>query len=74
MHLYKHKTHALSAACRMLNSLLVVLPLLSYSALSQTIDNVTQSSPGAHINGPIDPEMGRLSTIEYLGGYVITIP
>lgn len=47
---------------------------LNTPAFSQTIENVTQGAPGTLINGPIDPDMGRLSTIEYLGGYVITIP
>ncbi len=48
--------------------------ILLLPGFAQTVPNVQQPSPGTLINGPIDPDMGRLSTIEYLGGYVITIP
>ena len=58
--------------------LLIVGLLLVQASIStgiaQTIPNVNQPAPGTLISGPIDPDMGRLSTIEYLGGYVITIP
>lgn len=44
------------------------------TANAQAIDNVPQSTPGTLINGPIDPDVGRLTTLEYLGGYIIAIP
>lgn len=32
------------------------------------------ATPGNLLNGPVGSQMGRLAVIEYLGGYVITIP
>ena len=44
------------------------------SANAQSIDNIPQSPPGTLVIGPVDPDAGRMATIEYLGGYIIAIP
>ena len=46
----------------------------SLSLSAQTIDNSPQPSPGTLLIGPVDPDAGRMATIEYLGGYIIAIP
>ncbi|TQV78904.1 PKD domain-containing protein [Exilibacterium tricleocarpae] len=41
---------------------------------AQGFPNIDQPAAGTLLQGPIDHQMGRLAIIEYLGGYVITIP
>ncbi|MEO0367291.1 MAG: Ig-like domain-containing protein [Pseudomonadota bacterium] len=55
---------------------IIVVTLICWQApsLAQSIPNTQQGTPGTLINGPIDPSAGRLTTIEYLGGYIIAIP
>ena len=48
--------------------------LASSLSFAQTIPNTSQSSPGALLSGPVDPDMGRLSVIHLLGGHIITVP
>ena len=38
------------------------------------IPNVQQGVPGSLLAGPVDPDMGRLAVITYLGGHIITVP
>ena len=55
--------------------LLVLLGLASIgmNALAQGMPNVPQAAPGTLLNGPIAPEMGRTTVIDYLGGYIVTL-
>jgi len=39
-----------------------------------SVPNVQQGAPGTLLTGPVDPDMGRLAVITYLGGHIITVP
>jgi len=50
-----------------------LLPVTPASAQVQ-IPNVRQGAPGTLLNGPIDSAMGRTAIIEFMDGYIVTIP
>lgn len=55
--------------------LLLCFIVLSSKATAQVkIPNVQQGQPGTLLKGPVDPDMGRLANIQFLGGHIITIP
>lgn len=54
--------------------LFVSLQTLGITTATANPPNTQQGIPGTLINGPFDPDMGRLANIQFLGGYVITIP
>ena len=62
--------NTVSRICTLVCAWAIAIPICS----AQSVDNVTQPAPGTLIVGPVDPDAGRLTTIEYLGGYVIAIP
>ena len=61
-------------ALKLTVALAPLLASVSSGSFAQSVPNVQQPAPGTLLSGPVDPQMGRLAVIQYLGGYVITIP
>jgi len=59
-----------------------IFPLIAFSLIvtqtagaQVTVPNESRGeAPGTRLAGPVDPDMGRLANIQFLGGHIITIP
>ncbi len=55
-------------------ALLAQLLLATPTIAQVPIPNVQQGAPGTLLQGPVDPAMGRTAIIEFMDGYIVTIP